>query len=323
MSKWFLFWQRSPQWALYTTSKPFVSTGFPMASLSQLQLCSACVLPATEDNQQYHSACDIKDTGVSRNHSLVSHILAPMLIWINSLTQRISSTWDHGVCPFLLVLWISTAKQCKHLKIIVTIISYSPEHGLVSCGEALVPFCGSLVFVTDLPQSSFDQDVLLSVDAFSTQQVWVFTGRDLPKLSIALMAGISSGSTQSTTWDLWHTSLKVKNLSSWTNTSRGVHLSMTRLAPAIWSAHLKQLFAITPAVHSKLAASEWSATTFQWQWQQCITPTSHHLIMFLGTALNSQFCNTLNILQHLLIERYEVSKCTHLTLRWKPGIDQN
>lgn len=132
------------------------------------------------------------------------------------------------------------------------------------------PFVELFIFVTDLPQPFFDQDVLLCGDAFSMQQVWVFTGRELLKLSINLVAGISSGSTQSRAWDLWHTSLKVQNLSLWTNTSRGVHLSMIRLASAIWSAHLKPLFAITLAVRSELAASEWSVTAFQWQWQQCI-----------------------------------------------------
>lgn len=53
------------------------------------------------------------------------------------------------------------------------------------------------IFVTGLPQPFFDQDVLLSGDAFSMQQFWVFTGRALMKLSIALTAGIYSGSAQS------------------------------------------------------------------------------------------------------------------------------
>lgn len=72
---------------------------------------------------------------------------------------------------------------------------------MVSCSGALVSLCDSLYFCYR-HASAFDEDVLLFGDAFSMKQVWVVTGRELLKLPIPLMSGISSGTTQLTAWIL-------------------------------------------------------------------------------------------------------------------------
>lgn len=214
-----------------------------------------------------------------------------MLIRINPLTQTIFYTWDHEVQHlFLLVLWqflqqgtLNVLKLLYPLQVITSTIWW------LAAVELRSPFVTVFIFLINIPQPFFDQHVLLFGDALSIQRkIWVVTGRELLKLPTALMTGISSGITQPTARNLWLISLKLQNLSSWTNTSRGVSLSMARQVPAIWSVCLRWLLALTLALCRELVSSEWSAATFPSG--GCIM-FNDHPFMLLGSALNSQFRN--------------------------------
>ena len=148
--KWFLFWQRSSQQALHTTWKPFGSIWFPVASLSQLQLspqrtlCAPChrgqpTVPSSLRYQRHWSQ--------QESQSLVSHILSLMLTRINALTEDSFHLRPWGATSISVgPVTISATQHCKFFTIIIIVVSYSLEHGLVSCTGPLVLFCGSLYF---------------------------------------------------------------------------------------------------------------------------------------------------------------------------------
>lgn len=117
----------------------------PFLSCSSAYL--ACSLPqrTTSNTIQPGIPKTLESSGiiVSSEPHIGTHANQKQLINTEDFFFRLR---PQGATSSVVPVTISTTRHCKRLKIIVTIISYSPKHGLVSCSVALVSFCGSLYF---------------------------------------------------------------------------------------------------------------------------------------------------------------------------------
>lgn len=190
----------------------------------------------------------------------------------------------------------------RGLKTTFTIPSYHPEQGLFTCGGALVYL--DKAFICNIPVSAFlwpGQTSfcvrLLSATSLgvhrkgAAESFYCPCGRNFLWLHTVYSMGFMTHIPKST---------KSKFLNKYKQRGKSEHDQVSTIS-------LKQLFTIASVVHRELAVGEWSAKAARYSHPQVIT----WLYSWEVPLTARQFYNTLNTSLHLLIEKYEVSKCAH------------